>query len=172
MIDNYTEQIEKIQDAGRSIPIVFSPNMSVGVNLCFSLLEAATKVLGSEYDIEIFEAHHRHKKDSPSGTAIKMGQVVAETLGRDFEEVAIYDRKGIGDERDRGAIGFATLRAGDIVGDHTVTFAGRGERIEITHKASSRMTFANGAVRAATWIVSKKTGIYSMRDILNSTSEG
>ena len=166
------EQIEKIQDAGRSIPIVFSPNMSIGVTLCFSLLEAATKVLGSEYDIEIFEAHHRHKKDSPSGTAIKMGQVVAETLGRDFEEVAIYDRKGIGDERDRGAIGFATVRAGDIVGDHTVTFAGRGERIEITHKASSRMTFANGAVRAATWIVSKKTGIYSMRDILNSTSEG
>jgi 4-hydroxy-tetrahydrodipicolinate reductase len=159
-------QQQTIAAAGNSIPLVFAPNMSVGVNLCLKLLEQAAQVLGDEVDIEISEAHHRYKKDAPSGTALKMGSVVAAALGRDLAEVAVYGREGISAERDRKTIGFATVRAGDIVGEHTVTFAGLGERIEITHKASSRMTFANGAVRAALWITRQDNGVYSMQDVL------
>lgn len=157
---------QSIQAAAAIIPVVFAPNMSVGVNLCLKLLEQAATVLGDEVDIEISEAHHRYKKDAPSGTALKMGSVIAETLGRDLDECAVYGRQGVSGERDRKTIGFATVRAGDIIGDHTVTFAGLGERIEITHKASSRMTFASGAVRAANWLAGKDKGLYSMQDVL------
>ena len=141
-----SDQQHAIQRAAANIPIMVAPNMSVGVNLCLKLLEQAARVLGDEVDIEITEAHHRYKKDAPSGTALKMGAVIT--------------------ERDRKTIGFTTIRAGDIVGDHTVTFAGLGERVEITHKASSRMTFASGAVRAAKWIGNKESGLYSMQDVL------
>ena len=164
------EQLEMVRDAGRQIPILISPNMSVGVNLCFGLVEAAAKAVGKDYDIEVYEAHHRNKKDSPSGTALKLGQLVAKTLGRNFKEVSIFGRKGVSDERDLRTIGFSTLRAGDIVGDHTVIFAGMGERIEITHKASNRMTFASGAVKAANWIFGKPAGTYSMQDVLELES--
>ena len=157
---------QQLKSAENGIPIVFAPNMSVGVNLCFDLLEQAARVMGDEVDIEITEAHHRYKKDAPSGTALKMGEVVAESLGRDLKEVAVYGREGIGDERKPTAIGFSTIRAGDIVGDHTVTFASLGERVEITHRASSRMTFANGAVRAALWVAGKPAAVYSMREVL------
>ena len=160
-------QIKLVREAGEKIPIVFSPNMSIGVNLCFGLVEAVAKVVGDQYDIEIFEAHHRNKKDSPSGTALKMGQLIADTLGRNFNDVSIYGREGLSDQRDLNTIGFSTMRAGDIVGDHTITFAGRGERIEITHKASNRMTFASGAVKAASWIFGREAGTYSMQDILD-----
>ncbi len=160
------DERQQIENAGASIPIVFAPNMSVGVNLCLDLLEQAARVLGDEVDIEITEAHHRFKKDAPSGTALKMGEVIADTLGRDLNEVAVYGREGIGEERNRSTIGFSTIRAGDIVGDHTVTFASLGERVEITHKASSRMTFANGAVRAAGWVSDKSPGVYSMQEVL------
>jgi 4-hydroxy-tetrahydrodipicolinate reductase len=161
------EQQQAIQEAAKKIAIVCAPNMSVGVNLCLKLLKDAASVLGNDVDIEITEAHHRYKKDAPSGTALKMGSVIAETLGRDLEKCAIYGREGVGEERDTETIGFTTIRAGDIVGDHTVTFAGPGERIEITHKASSRMTFANGAVRAAQWIAGKGKGLYTMQDVLD-----
>ena len=160
-------QHQRIANSGETIPIVFAPNMSIGVNLCFNLLEQAARVLGDDVDIEIIEAHHRHKKDAPSGTALKMGEIVAQTLDRNLQQVALYGREGMGEERDRKTIGFSTVRAGDIVGDHTVIFAGLGERVEITHKASSRMTFAIGAVRAANWIADKGPGLYSMRDVLN-----
>ena len=160
------DQQQAIQAAAVNIPIMCSPNMSVGVNLCLNLLEQAARVLGDEVDIEIIEAHHRYKKDAPSGTALKMGAVIADTLDRDLEECAVYGREGISKERDRKTIGFSTIRAGDIVGDHTVTFAGQGERVEITHKASSRMTFASGAVRAVKWIGGKENGLYSMQDVL------
>ncbi len=160
------DQQQAIEAAAADIPIVFAPNMSVGVNLCLKLLEEAARVLGDEVDIEITEAHHRYKKDAPSGTALKMGAVIADTLGRDLDKCAVYGREGVSEERDRSTIGFSTIRAGDIVGDHTVTFAGLGERVEITHKASSRMTFASGAVRAAQWIAGKECGLYSMRDVL------
>ena len=160
------DQEALIVDAAKSIPVVFSPNMSIGVNLCLKLLQESARVLGDEVDIEISEAHHRFKKDAPSGTALKMGSVIAETLGRDLDEVAVYGREGMGEERTRSTIGFSTVRAGDIVGDHTVTFASLGERVEITHKASSRMTFAAGAVRAAAWIVGQEAGLYSMQDVL------
>ncbi len=160
------EQQQAIEEAAAEIAIVQAPNMSVGVNLCLRLLEEAARVLGDDVDIEITEAHHRYKKDAPSGTALKMGSVIADTLGRDLEKCAVYGREGVGEERERSTIGFTTLRAGDIVGDHTVTFAGLGERVEITHKASSRMTFASGAVRAARWIAGKGSGLYSMRDVL------
>lgn len=160
------DQEALIVDAAKSIPVVFSPNMSIGVNLCLKLLQESARVLGDEVDIEISEAHHRFKKDAPSGTALKMGSVIAETLGRDLDEVAVYGREGMGEERARSTIGFSTVRAGDIVGDHTVTFASLGERVEITHKASSRMTFAAGAVRAAAWIVGQEAGLYSMQDVL------
>lgn len=161
-----SDQQQAIQAAAKNIPIMFAPNMSVGVNLCLKLLQEAARVLGDDVDIEITEAHHRYKKDAPSGTALKMGEVIADTLDRDLEECAIYGREGVGEERDRKTIGFTTIRAGDIVGDHTVTFAGLGERVEITHKASSRMTFASGAVRAAQWIAGKDAGLYSMQDVL------
>ena len=161
---------EKIRIAGGQIPIVYAPNMSVGVNLSLKLLQMAAKVLGDDVDIEIIEAHHRHKVDAPSGTALKMGEVIADTLGRDLKECAVYGREGQTGERDRKTIGFETIRAGDIVGEHTVMFAGIGERIEITHKASSRMTFAKGAVRAAKWLSDKPAGVYGMPDVLNIAS--
>lgn len=160
-------QIEIIKAAAEDIAIVFAPNMSVGVNLTFKLLEIAAKVLGNEVDIEVIEAHHRHKVDSPSGTALRMGEIVAETLGRDLSEYAVYGRQGQVGERQRKTIGFETIRAGDIVGEHTVMFADIGERVEITHKASSRMTFANGAVRAAHWIMQKDKGLFDMQDVLS-----
>ena len=144
-----------------------SPNMSVGVNLCFKLLDIASRVLGDEVDIDVIEAHHRHKVDAPSGTALRMGEVIADALGRNLDECAVYGREGVTGERDRKTIGFETIRAGDIVGDHTVMFAGIGERVEITHKASSRMTFANGAIRAALWLEDKNNGLYDMQDVLD-----
>lgn len=157
---------DKIRRAAESIAIVYAPNMSVGVNLCLKLLQTAARVLGDEVDIEVIEAHHRHKVDAPSGTALKMGQVVAETLGRDLKDCAVYGREGQTGARDRQTIGFETIRAGDIVGEHTVMFASEGERVEITHKASSRMTFARGAVRAAEWLSSKDKGLFDMMDVL------
>ena len=160
------EQKAEIGRAAEQIPIVFAPNMSVGVNLCFKLLELAARVLGDGVDVEIVEAHHRHKVDAPSGTALAMGQAVATALGRDLERCAVYGREGVTGERDRATIGFATIRAGDIVGEHTVLFADMGERIEITHRASSRMTFAKGAVRAAAWLAGREPGLFDMRDVL------
>jgi 4-hydroxy-tetrahydrodipicolinate reductase len=155
-----------IAEAGEDIGIVFAPNMSVGVNLCFKLLDIAARVLGDEVDIEVIEAHHRHKVDAPSGTAIRMGEVLANALGRDLAEVAVYGREGHTGARDRRTIGFETIRAGDVVGEHTVWFAADGERVEIAHKASSRMTFARGAARAAGWIAGKDRGLYDMQDVL------
>ena len=146
------QQKELLSKAATDIPIVFAPNFSVGVNLCLKLLDMAARVMGDEADIEIIEAHHRHKVDAPSGTALRMGEVVANAVGRDLNEVAVYGREGQTGARDRQTIGFATVRAGDVVGDHTVLFATEGERVEITHKASSRMTFAKGAVRSALWL--------------------
>jgi len=157
---------QKISEAAKSIAVVFAPNMSVGVNLCLKLLDTAARILGDDVDIEVIEAHHRHKVDAPSGTAIRMGEVVANALGRDLAESAVYGREGITGARDRKTIGFETIRAGDIVGDHTVLFAAEGERVEITHKASSRMTFANGAVRAANWLQHQPAGLYDMQDVL------
>jgi 4-hydroxy-tetrahydrodipicolinate reductase len=156
----------EIAAAANDIGIVFAPNMSVGVNLCLKLLDMAARVLGDEVDIEVIEAHHRHKVDAPSGTALRMGEVVAAALGRDLASCAVYGREGNTGERDRRTIGFETIRAGDIVGDHTVLFAGTGERVEITHKASSRMTFANGAVRAAGWLMRHQAGLFDMQDVL------
>jgi len=161
------EQKKVLDDSAEDIAIVFAPNMSVGVNLTFKLLELAAKVLGDDVDIEVIEAHHRHKKDAPSGTALRMGEVVADALGRDLKECAVYGREGITGERDRKTIGFETIRAGDIVGEHTVMFAGMGERVEITHKASSRMTFAKGAVRAAAWLSGHEKGLFDMQDVLD-----
>ena len=157
---------QAITDAGNDIGVVFAPNMSVGVNLTLKLLDIAARVMGDDVDIEVIEAHHRHKVDAPSGTALRMGEVVANALGRDLKECAVYGREGISGERDRKTIGFETIRAGDIVGEHTVMFADIGERVEITHKASSRMTFASGAVRAAGWIIGKK-GEFDMMDVLD-----
>ena len=159
-------QRKRIIDASAEIAIVFAPNMSVGVNLCFKLLDMAARVLGDDVDIEIIEAHHRGKVDAPSGTALRMGQVVADALGRNLDECAVYGREGHTGERDKKTIGFETIRAGDIVGEHTVMFAGAGERVEITHKASSRMTFANGAIRAAQWVMGRDKGLYDMQDVL------
>jgi 4-hydroxy-tetrahydrodipicolinate reductase len=156
----------EIAAAANDIGVVFAPNMSVGVNLCLKLLDMAAQVLGDAVDIEVIEAHHRHKVDAPSGTALRMGEVVAAALGRDLAACAVYGREGHTGERDRRTIGFETIRAGDIVGDHTVLFAGEGERVEITHKASSRMTFANGAVRAAGWLMAQQTGLFDMQDVL------
>ena len=160
------EQKQIIEKAATDIAIMFAPNMSVGVNLCLKLLQMAATVLGDEFDVEVIEAHHRHKVDAPSGTALRMGEVVAQALGRNLDDCAVYGREGKTGARDRKTIGFATIRAGDIVGDHTVLFAGDGERIEITHKASSRMTFAKGAVRAALWLQGKKNGLFDMQDVL------
>ncbi len=156
----------RIKAASQDIGVVFAPNMSVGVNVCLKLLDMAARALGDDVDIEVIEAHHRHKVDAPSGTALRMGEVVAAALGRDLKSCAVYGREGNTGERDRKTIGFETIRAGDIVGDHTVLFAGAGERIEITHKASSRMTFANGAVRAAGWLMGQESGLFDMQDVL------
>ncbi len=155
-----------IAEAAKDVAIVMAPNFSVGVNLSLKLLEMTAKVMGDYTDIEVIEAHHRHKIDAPSGTALRMGEVVAAALGRDLKDCAIYGREGETGARDRKTIGFSTIRAGDIVGEHTVMFADEGERVEITHKASSRMTFANGAVRAAIWLEDKSSGLYDMQDVL------
>ena len=160
------EQKELIADAGRDIGVVFAPNMSVGVNLSLKLLDIAARVLNEGYDIEIVEAHHRHKVDAPSGTALRMGEVVAHALGRNLAECAVYGREGVTGERSPSTIGFATVRGGDIVGDHTVMFAGTGERVEITHKASSRATFALGALRAARFLAQRGKGLFDMQDVL------
>ncbi|VVP54041.1 4-hydroxy-tetrahydrodipicolinate reductase [Pseudomonas fluorescens] len=161
------EEKQLLAEAGKDIPIVFAANFSVGVNLCLKLLDTAARVLGDDVDIEITEAHHRHKVDAPSGTAVRMGEVIADALGRDLKKVAVYGREGQTGARARETIGFATVRAGDIVGDHTVLFAADGERVEITHKASSRMTFAKGAVRAALWLDGREPGLYDMQDVLD-----
>jgi len=160
------DQRHIIVEAGTEIGIVCAPNMSVGVNLCLKLLDVATRVLGDQVDIEIIEAHHRHKVDAPSGTAVRMGEVIAQALGRDLQQVAVYGREGHTGARKRETIGFETIRAGDVVGEHTVWFAAEGERVEIAHKASSRMTFAGGATRAARWIADKQRGLYDMQDVL------
>lgn len=159
-------QRQAVADAARDIAIVHAPNMSVGVNLCLNLLQTAARVLGDDVDIEIIEAHHRDKIDAPSGTALRMGEVVADTLGRDLQQCAVYGRQGRTGARDRRTIGFETIRAGDIVGEHTVLFAASGERVEIAHKASSRLTFASGAMRAATWVMDKEHGLFDMQDVL------
>ncbi len=159
-------QKAQITEAAKTTAIMMAPNMSVGVNLTLKLLEMAAKIMGDYTDIEIIEAHHRHKVDAPSGTALRMGEVIAKTLNRDLKDCAVYGREGITGERDRKTIGFSTIRAGDIVGEHTVMFADEGERVEITHKASSRMTFANGAVRAAVWLGDKPNGLFDMQDVL------
>lgn len=164
------EQIAELDSYRERVPMVFAPNMSVGVNLTLKLLETAAKALGDEgYDIEVIEAHHRHKVDAPSGTALKMGEVVAASLGRTLNEDGVFERVGQCGPRSDKEIGFATIRAGDIVGEHTVMFATEGERIEITHKASSRMTFAKGAVRAARWVAAQPNGRYDMQDVLGLT---
>lgn len=161
------EQRARIDALASDVAVVLAPNMSVGVNVCFKLLELAASALGDDVDIEIIEAHHRHKVDAPSGTAVRMGEVVAEALGRELSNVAVYGREGVTGERARETIGFETVRAGDIVGEHTVMFAGLGERLEIVHRASSRMNFAQGALRAARWIVAKERGCFDMQDVLN-----
>lgn len=161
------DEKQLIAKAAEQVPVVFAPNFSVGVNLTLKLLDMAARVMGDEADIEIIEAHHRHKVDAPSGTALRMGEVVADALGRDLQKVAVYGREGQTGARERDTIGFATVRAGDVVGDHTVLFATEGERIEITHKASSRMTFAKGAVRSAVWLGDRKSGLFDMQDVLS-----
>lgn len=160
------EERTLIDEAAKDIPIVMAPNYSVGVNLVFKLLEKAAKVMGDYCDIEIIEAHHRHKVDAPSGTAIGMGEAIAGAMGNKLSDVAVYAREGITGERTRNEIGFATIRAGDIVGEHTAMFADIGERVEISHKATDRMTFANGAVKAAVWLSDKNSGFYTMTDVL------
>ncbi|VAX05911.1 4-hydroxy-tetrahydrodipicolinate reductase [hydrothermal vent metagenome] len=160
------EEKQRLDKAAQSIGIMFAPNMSVGVNLCFKLLDIAARVMGDDADIEVVEAHHRHKVDAPSGTALRMGEVVADALGRDLNKCAVYGREGQTGERNRETIGFATIRAGDVVGEHSVWFATPGERVEIVHKASSRMTFASGAARAALWISKQDSGRYDMQDVL------
>jgi 4-hydroxy-tetrahydrodipicolinate reductase len=163
----FTEaQKAEIADASQHIAIMMAPNMSVGVNVTLKLLEMAAKALATGYDIEIVEAHHRHKVDAPSGTALKMGEVIAEALGRDLNDCAVYAREGVTGERDPSSIGFATIRGGDIVGDHTVLFAGTGERIEISHKSSSRATYAQGSLRAVRFLASQKSGLFDMFDVL------
>ena len=161
------DALKAIDQASSDIPIVFAPNMSVGVNLTLKLLETTAKVIGADSNIEIVEAHHRHKVDAPSGTALKMGEVFANALGRDLSECAVYGREGTEEPRDRQTIGFSTIRGGDVVGEHTVTFFMEGERVEITHKASSRMTYANGAVKACQWLTNQANGLYSMQDVLD-----
>jgi len=160
------DELRLIDKAAKVIPIVFAPNMSVGVNLTLKLLETTAKVIGDDSDIEIIESHHRHKVDAPSGTALKMGEVIANALGRKLSECAINGREGVGEPRDKKTIGFSAIRGGDIVGEHTVIFFMEGERVEITHKASSRMTYANGAVRASIWLEQHNRGLFSMQDVL------
>ncbi|QYF95557.1 4-hydroxy-tetrahydrodipicolinate reductase [Massilia sp. PAMC28688] len=157
---------DAIREAGARIAIMLSPNMSVGVNVTLKLLEMAARSMAEGYDIEIVEAHHRHKVDAPSGTALKMGEVIADALGRDLKQCAVYGREGVTGARDPSTIGFATIRGGDIVGDHTVLFAGIGERIEISHKSSSRVTYAHGALRAARFLASRDKGLFDMQDVL------
>jgi 4-hydroxy-tetrahydrodipicolinate reductase len=159
-------QKKEIAAAARDIAIVMSPNFSVGVNVAFRLLDVASRALGRGYDVEIVEAHHRHKVDAPSGTALRMGDVVAQALGRDLKRHAVYGREGVTGERTEETIGFATVRGGDLVGDHTVMFIGDGERLEISHRASSRANFARGALRAARFIATKKSGLFDMADVL------
>ena len=159
-------QKQQLTSASKQSALCIASNFSTGVNLCFGLIDLAAQILGQEVDIEISEAHHKNKIDAPSGTALNMGEIIAESLGLNFDDVAVYGREGQTGKRSKNTIGFSTLRAGDIVGDHTVTFASDGERIEITHKASSRMSFARGAVKAANWISSKKNGVYDMQDVL------
>jgi 4-hydroxy-tetrahydrodipicolinate reductase len=160
------QQLAAIARLSATTGVVAAPNYSVGVNATFKLLEVAAGIFGDDVDIEIIEAHHRHKVDAPSGTALRMGEVVAERLGRKLKEVAVFGREGTGVERDRQTIGFSTVRGGDIVGEHTVIFAGAGERLEITHRAHSRMNFAEGALRAARWLADKPQGLYDMQDVL------
>ena len=160
------EQKNQIAKAAEKVSIVFAPNMSVGVTLLINLVQAAAKVLADGYDVEIIEAHHRYKVDAPSGTALRLGEAAASALGRNLQECAVYGREGVIGERDTNTIGFATVRGGDVVGDHTVLFAGTGERVELTHKASSRATFALGALRAAKFLGDKKTGLFDMQDVL------
>jgi 4-hydroxy-tetrahydrodipicolinate reductase len=155
-----------IADAAREIPIVFSPNMSVGFNVVIKLLDAASRILNEGYDIEIVEAHHRHKVDAPSGTALRMGEVIAAALGRDLKQCAVYGREGYTGERDPSTIGFATVRGGDIVGDHTVMYCGTGERVEISHKAGSRLPYAQGSLRAARFLAGRSSGLFDMQDVL------
>jgi 4-hydroxy-tetrahydrodipicolinate reductase len=159
-------QKEQIADAARDIAIVFSPNMSIGVNVTMKLLELAAKSLASGFDIEVIEAHHRHKVDAPSGTALKMGEVIARATGRELKDCAVYAREGVTGERKAGTIGFSSIRGGDIVGDHTVLFAGAGERIEITHKSSSRQGYAEGGLRAVRFLAGRKSGLFDMFDVL------
>lgn len=159
-------QKAEIEAAAKDIAIMMAPNMSVGVNVTLKLLEMAAKALATGYDIEIIEAHHRHKVDAPSGTALKMGEVIADALGRDLKDCAVYAREGVTGERDPSSIGFATIRGGDIVGDHTVLFAGTGERIEISHKSSSRATYAQGSLRAVRFLQGKRAGMFDMFDVL------
>lgn len=159
-------QLEELKEYAKIVPVVFAPNYSVGVTVALALLEQAARALGDSYDVEIVEAHHRHKVDAPSGTAVKMGEVVASALGRNLDDCAVYGRQGITGERDSQTIGFETIRAGDIIGEHTVLFAGNGERVEITHRATDRMTFARGAVHAAVWLANQKPGLYDMTHVL------
>jgi 4-hydroxy-tetrahydrodipicolinate reductase len=160
------QQRAEMQKAAQAVPIVFAPNMSVGVNLCFKILQDVAKTLGDNFDVEIVELHHNKKKDSPSGTAVRMGEVVAEALGREYDKCAVYHREGMMGERTREEIGMQTVRGGDIVGEHTVYFIGMGERIEITHRAMNRDMFARGAVRAAGWLKNQKPGLFDMQDVL------
>lgn len=160
------QQRSEVEAASRHIPIVFAPNMSVGVNVCFKLLKELAATLGDDFDVEIVELHHNKKKDSPSGTAVRMGEVVAEALGRDYGKVANYHREGMCGERSREEIGMQTVRGGDIVGEHTVYFIGMGERIELSHRAMSRDMFARGAIRAANWLAQQAPGLYDMQDVL------
>lgn len=160
------QQQQAVRDASREIPIVFAPNMSVGVNLCFKLAELAARCVGDSADVEIIEAHHSQKRDAPSGTAMRLGEIVAAALGRELAECAVYGREGATGPRDPKTIGFETIRAGDIVGEHTVMFASAGERVEVRHVASNRKTFATGAVRAARWIMEQPAGLYDMQDVL------
>ena len=160
------EQKAEIAEASKHIAIMMAPNMSVGVNVTLKLLDMAARALSTGYDIEIIEAHHRHKVDAPSGTALKMGEVIADALGRDLKDCAVYAREGVTGERDPSTIGFATIRGGDIVGDHTVLFAGTGERIEITHKSSSRATYAQGSLRAVRFLAGRTSGLHDMFDVL------
>jgi len=162
-----TGQLDELKTLAQHIPCVFSPNMSVGINLLYKVIGEMAKTLGDDYDIEVIEAHHRLKKDAPSGTALKIAEVLARSVSRDLNQVGIYARKGLIGERTKGEIGIQTIRAGDIVGDHTVLFGGMGERIEVTHRASSRDTFVRGALRAARWVVRQPPGLYDMMDVLS-----
>jgi len=160
------EQLKKVQELSKEIRCVFSPNLSVGMNIMFRIVQDVARALGPEYDIEILEAHHRLKKDSPSGTAVRLGELIAQAIGRNFGQVGVYGRRGMVGERTREEIGMQVIRAGDIVGEHTVLFGGMGERLEIIHRAQSRDNFARGAIRAALWIVNQPNGLYDMQDVL------